>query len=149
MTARAVLALAALLAVAPAARVAATVPLSQLRSYQDASTVELTTTGRKSGAPRTVTIWFVIDEQGHLYVQSGKGGGTDWYRNLLQTPAVTLRIGELAMRGVAAPIDDAAETARVHELFRQKYLRARLSGWFGGEVGHGRVVQLGELNQLS
>lgn len=148
MTTRAALGFVCLLALAPAARAGGTVPAAQLRSYQDASTIELTTTGRRSGQPRTVTIWFVVDDQGRLYVQSGQEGRTDWYRNLRQTPAVTMRIGELAMRGVATPIDDAAEVARVHELFRQKYLRARLTAWFGGEVGHGKVVQLGELSQL-
>jgi deazaflavin-dependent oxidoreductase (nitroreductase family) len=146
MSGRAALELAILLALAPAAL--AGVPISQLRSYQDKSTLELTTTGRKSGAPRTVTIWFVADEQGRLYVQSGKGGTTDWYRNLLQTPAVKIRIGELAMNGVAAPVDDLTEIARVHELFRQKYLRARVAEWIGSETGHGKVVQLGELTQL-
>lgn len=148
MTPRAALALACLLAVASVARAGGTVPALQLRSYQDASTIELTTTGRKSGQPRTVTIWFAVDERGRLYVQSGQDGRTDWYRNLRRTPAVTMRIGELAMRGVATPIDDGAEAARVHELFRQKYLRARLTAWFGGEAGHGKVVQLDELSQL-
>ena len=148
MTRRGVLVLVCLLAVASAARAGGTVPRSQLRSYEDASTIELTTTGRSSGQPRTVTIWFAVDDQGRLYVQSGKDGHTDWYRNLLKTPAVTMRIGELAMSGVATPIDDPAEVARVHELFRQKYLRARITAWFGGEVGHGKVVELRELSQL-
>jgi len=146
MSARAALALALLVTLAPAAR--AGVPISQLRSYQDASTLELTTTGRKSGEPRTVTIWFVADDQGRLYVQSGKGGDTDWYRNLVKTPAVTVHLGELAMNAVAAPLEDPSEVARVHELFRQKYLRARIAEWTGSDVGHGKVVQLGELNQL-
>lgn len=148
MTARLLAALLLAAACLPAPAVRATVPLSQLRSYQDASTLELTTTGRTSGAPRPVTIWFVVDGQGGLYVQSGRDGRTDWYRNLLQTPAVTLRIGDLAMKAVAAPVEDLTETARVHALFREKYLRARLAEWIGSETGHGRVVRLGELNQL-
>ncbi|HSP98271.1 MAG TPA: nitroreductase family deazaflavin-dependent oxidoreductase [Candidatus Dormibacteraeota bacterium] len=146
MSGRAALGLAVLLALTPAVR--AGVPVSQLRQYEDASTLELTTTGRTSGAPRTVTIWFVADDQGRLYVQSGKGGTTDWYRNLLKTPAVKIRIAELAMSGVAAPVEDLTEVARVHELFRQKYLRARVAEWIGSETGHGKVVQLGELTQL-
>jgi len=135
--------LAALLA-APAAA-GGPVYEAQLRSVAEASTVALTTIGRKSGEPRTVTIWFVVDAQGRLYVQSGSGGTTDWYQNLRQTPAVSLLIGELEMTARAEPIDDAAEIARVHELYRQKYLRARITGWFGGEVGHGRVVALTDL----
>ena len=124
------------------------VQVAQLRTYQDASTIELATTGRKSGETRTVEIWFVADDQGRLYVQSGKDGKTDWYQNLLKTPAVTMRIGELAMRGVATPVEDLTEVARVHELFRQKYLRARVSEWIGSDVGRGRVVLIAELTQL-
>jgi deazaflavin-dependent oxidoreductase (nitroreductase family) len=146
MIARWVAAVILLLPVSTAAR--ADVPAAQLRTYQDASTLDLTTIGRKSGEPRTVTIWFVVDDGGRLYVQSGKGGKTDWYQNLLHTPAVTMRMGELAMSGVATPVEDQTEIARVHELFRQKYLRARLSEWIGSDVGRGTVVQLGELTQL-
>lgn len=134
-----------LLVSAPPAAGGGPVHEPQLRTVGEASYVALTTTGRKSGEPRTVTIWFVVDAQGRLYVQSGRDGKTDWYRNLLQTPAVSLLIGELQMTGRAVPVVDAAEVARVHELYRQKYLRARVTGWFGGEVGHGRVVQLTDL----
>lgn len=119
----------------------------QLRTVQEASTVELTTIGRTSAQPRTVTIWFAADAEGRLYVQSGKDGGTDWYRNLLKTPAVKLKIGELAMTAVAVPIDDPAETARVHELFKEKYLTARIMSWFGGGFGRGKVVRLDDLHE--
>jgi deazaflavin-dependent oxidoreductase (nitroreductase family) len=130
-----------------AAAASATAPLTaaQLAAVADQSTVELTTTGRKSGQQRPVTIWFVVDDQGRLFVQSGGGGTTDWYRNLLETPAVTLRIGDLRASAISTPIGDAAETARVHELFRQKYLRARIFDWFGGETGRGKVVRLDAL----
>lgn len=107
---------------------------------RDVSTLELTTIGRKSGQPRTVTIWFVYGDR--LYVQSGHDGKTDWYQNLLKTPAVSLKIGERELRGRAIPIDDPVESARVHELFRQKYLRARIMSWFGGGSGSGRVVAI-------
>ena len=73
----------------------------------------------------------------------------DWRsRNLIKTPAVSMRIGELAMTGVAVPIEDLTEITRVHELFRQKYLRARMAEWIGSDTGRGKVVQLGELTQL-
>lgn len=96
--------------------------------------------GATSGQPRPVTIWFVYDDQ--LYVQSGRDGKTDWYQNALKTPAVTVKIGEREWRGQARPIDAAAETARVHELFRQKYLSARVMSWFGGGFGVGKVVAI-------
>jgi deazaflavin-dependent oxidoreductase (nitroreductase family) len=109
-------------------------------SFPDASTLQLTTIGRTSGALRTVTIWYVYGDR--LYVQSGKNGRTDWYRNLLKTPAVTVKIGEREMRGRATPVEDPAEAARVHELFKQKYLSARVMSWFGGGFGTGKVVAI-------
>ena len=148
MSARLLAALVLVLVCGLAPAAPAKVPLSQLRSYQDASTLDLVTVGRKSGAERTVTIWFVVDAQGKLYVQSGKNGETDWYRNLIKTPAVKLRVGELSMNGVATPVEDLTVVERVHTLFREKYLRARIAEWTGSEVGHGKVVEIGELNQL-
>jgi deazaflavin-dependent oxidoreductase (nitroreductase family) len=148
MTARLLLIVGLVAAAASPAGAGGPVYPPQLRTVQDASTVELTTTGRKSGQPRLVTIWFAVDAEGRLYVQSGQDGRTDWYRNLLVTPAVSLRIGELAMRGTATPVDDLTEVARVHQLFREKYLRARITSWFGGDVGHGKVVRIGELTQM-
>ena len=109
-------------------------------ALRDASTLELTTTGRKSGQPRTVTIWFVVDDR--LYVQSGKEGKTDWYQNVLAKPAVKVKIGDREWTGQARTITDAAETARVHELFTQKYFTARVMSWFGGGFGTGKVVRI-------
>jgi deazaflavin-dependent oxidoreductase (nitroreductase family) len=111
------------------------------------STLEITTAGRTSGQARTATIWFVR-EGDHIYVQSGKEGQTDWYRNALKTPAVTLRIGTLMLRGRARPVDDAAEVARVHELFEHKYVSARVMGWFGGGFGHGKVLLIDDLEPV-
>jgi hypothetical protein len=91
-----------------------------------------------------VTIWFVVDGA-NLYVQAGKGGKTDWYHNLLAKPEVSLRFDGLSLHGLAKPIDDADETNRIHQLFADKYLSARVMGWFGGGFGHGKVVRFDSL----
>jgi deazaflavin-dependent oxidoreductase (nitroreductase family) len=105
------------------------------------STVELTTTGRKSGKSHTKPIWFVYD-QGHLYLQAGKGGKTDWYQNLKKNPQMTLKIADVTLKGTAKFIDDAQETERIHELFRQKYVTARVLGAVGSSIGHGKTVEV-------
>ena len=52
----------------------------------------LTTAGRVSGRPHTIEIWFAL--QGRtLYVLSGGRDRSDWVRNLLVWPEVTVRIG--------------------------------------------------------
>ena len=123
------------------ARPARATPPTDDASLRERSTLELTTIGRKSGKPHTATIWFVYaDGPARIYVQSGKDGETDWYQNLVKTPAVTVGIGEHHFRGRAVALDDPAETARVHELFKQKYLTARFMSWFGGGFGAGKVA---------
>jgi len=114
---------------------------ADLAKVADQSTVELTTIGRKSGKPHTKPIWFVYD-QGRLYLQAGRGGKTDWYQNLQKNPRMTLKIDALTFSGTAKFITSAQETERIHELFRSKYLTARLLGVMGSSIGHGEVVEV-------
>jgi hypothetical protein len=53
-------------------------------SLYDASTLELTTIGRKSGKPRTVTIWFVYGDR--LYVQSARRARRTGIRTCARRP---------------------------------------------------------------
>ena len=117
---------------------------TDLQAVANQWSVKLTTSGRSSGQPRTVTIWFVHDG-GRIYLQAGKEGRTDWYRNLRKHPEVTLDFGTLAVRGRASAVDDAKEVDRVHGLFRTKYLTARVSGWLGGGFGNGKAVRVDSL----
>ena len=77
----------------------------------------LTTTGRVSGRPHTIEIWFALRER-TLYLLSGGGERSDWVRNLSARPAVTVRIGrrdaaELAGRArVVEPGSEEDELAR-------------------------------------
>jgi deazaflavin-dependent oxidoreductase (nitroreductase family) len=52
----------------------------------------LTTSGRVSGRPHTIEIWFARSG-GTLYLLSGGGDRSDWVRNLLRDPAVGVRLG--------------------------------------------------------
>ncbi len=112
------------------------------------STLEITTIGRKSGKPRTKPIWFVYD-QGALYIQSGKDGKTHWYRNLQKNPQMRLKIGQLTLTGKAQFMTDTAETERVHDLFRSKYSLARVAGFVGSSIGHGKVVLVEDLTETA
>ena len=115
-----------------------------LAQVANESTLEITTTGRKSGKPRTKPIWFVYD-QGALYIQSGKDGKTHWYRNLQKTPQMRVKIGQLTLTGKAQFVTDTAETERVHDLFRSKYSLARVAGFVGSSIGHGKVILVEDL----
>jgi len=123
------------------AQEARTVAKADLEKVANESTVEITTTGRKSGKAHTKPIWFVYD-QGHLYLQSGQEGKSDWYQNLKKNPQMTLKIGTVTFQGKAKFIDDQNETERIHGLFSAKYIGARLAGMVGSSIGHGKAVEV-------
>jgi deazaflavin-dependent oxidoreductase (nitroreductase family) len=123
------------------AQEASTVAKADLEKVANESTVEITTTGRKSGKAHTKPIWFVYD-QGRLYLQSGKEGKSDWYQNLKKNPQMTLKIGTVTFQGKAKFIDDQKETERIHGLFSAKYIGARLAGMVGSSIGHGKAVEV-------
>ena len=55
--------------------------------------VKVTTTGRTSGAPRTVMLTTPIQDDGRYILVASKGGDDrdpDWYRNLVAHPEITL-----------------------------------------------------------
>lgn len=98
----------------------------------------LTTIGRKSGAPRTVTLWFAL-EAGRVYLAGGEEV-PQWCRNLRANPEVSIAIGDATLRGRARLIGDPAEAAAVRERFVERYVLARLSRLFGGYTRSTAVV---------
>jgi deazaflavin-dependent oxidoreductase (nitroreductase family) len=78
--------------------------------------VELTTTGRKSGQPRTVLLTSPVQE-GDAYVVVASRGGDDrhpaWFLNLRDDPAVEVATGSGPQRLMRARIADADERARL------------------------------------
>jgi deazaflavin-dependent oxidoreductase (nitroreductase family) len=77
-------------------------------------TCDITTTGRTSGKPRRIEIWyFMVD--GRVYI-TGTPGPRDWLANLLAEPRMVFHIKEGAQADLparATPITDAAERRRL------------------------------------
>jgi deazaflavin-dependent oxidoreductase (nitroreductase family) len=82
----------------------------------------LTTTGRVSGRPHTIEIWFALNGS-TLYMLSGNGPHrrADWVRNLMKTPDVTVRIGDREFSGSARVIEGGEEDALARRLLLEKY----------------------------
>jgi deazaflavin-dependent oxidoreductase (nitroreductase family) len=91
----------------------------------------LTTTGRVTGRPHEIEIWFGL-VGGTLYMLAGGGERSDWVRNALRTPEVSVRIRDTAFAGQARRMRDATEDARARELLVSKYsprYRGDLTEW--------------------
>jgi deazaflavin-dependent oxidoreductase (nitroreductase family) len=82
----------------------------------------LTTTGRVSGEPREIEIWFALDGR-TLYLLSGGGDRSNWVRNLVRDPSVTVRIADRTFSGTAGVVEDAEERERARALVAGKYGR--------------------------
>jgi deazaflavin-dependent oxidoreductase (nitroreductase family) len=92
----------------------------------------LTTTGRISGNPHQIEVWFA-PEGGTVYLLAGGGDRSDWVRNLMISPAVTLQIGDHKRTTRARVVEGGTEEdALARRLLVDKY-RGRghsdLSDW--------------------
>jgi deazaflavin-dependent oxidoreductase (nitroreductase family) len=82
----------------------------------------LTTTGRRTGRPHRIEIWFVGRDDG-AYLLAGSRG-SDWYRNLGADPGVTLEIaGERRTTVAHAVPDDDPSNDAVRRAMVEKYSR--------------------------
>ena len=73
----------------------------------------LTTTGRTTGQPREIEIWFGLFGS-NLYMLSGSGAENgrpkaQWVRNLVKEPQVSIRIGETTYSGLARVVEPGTD----------------------------------------
>jgi deazaflavin-dependent oxidoreductase (nitroreductase family) len=98
----------------------------------------LTTTGRVTGNPHTIEIWFAL-AGGRLYMLSGSGTEegdrerprADWVRNLVRTPAVQVRIRDQVFPATGRVVTGSEEDALARRLLVEKYRSAGddLAAW--------------------
>ena len=82
--------------------------------------INITVTGRKSGRPISIPVWFVL-ENGKLYLLPVSGSDTQWYKNVLKNPSIRIEAGGAEAELKVAPVTDAKQVSSVVEKFRAKY----------------------------
>jgi deazaflavin-dependent oxidoreductase (nitroreductase family) len=90
----------------------------------------LTTTGRISGLPREIEIWFT-ERGGLFYLIAEQRERANWVRNIQAQPRVSVRVADRQFDATARVVSDDGEpqlTAAVKALFDAKY------GWSDGLV---------------
>ena len=88
----------------------------------------LTTTGRVSGEPREIEIWY-MEYKRRYYLLSEGGRKANWVRNIEKDPRVKVAVGKRQFEGTARVVDekrDAKTYAFAHRLGKEKY------DWDGG-----------------
>ena len=80
----------------------------------------LTTTGRVTGKPHEIEIWFGLNDA-TLYLLSGGMDKSDWVKNLLKDPTVKVRIAKHNWTGTARLVKDEKEETMARYLLAEKY----------------------------
>ena len=82
--------------------------------------IQITVTGRKSGRPISIPVWFVAEDD-KLYLLPVQGSDTQWYKNVLRNPSIRIDARGAEAEFQAAPITDDKAVKSVVEKFREKY----------------------------
>ena len=81
----------------------------------------LTTTGRITGNPHRIEIWFVMADE-TVFLMAGDRDRSDWVRNVMISPDVVLEIGDRKRSTRARVVDeDTDEDAAARRLMLDKY----------------------------
>ncbi|HVF88940.1 MAG TPA: nitroreductase family deazaflavin-dependent oxidoreductase [Blastocatellia bacterium] len=102
--------------------------MPHLESLSELQVLYLTTTGRISGLPREIEIWFV-ERDGRLYILAEHFRKANWVRNVERDARVRIRLGDRRFEATGRVLDpsrDATEWNEAQELARKKY------GWGEG-----------------
>ena len=98
-----------------------------LTALETDETIDITTTGRKSGKPQRIEIWFRrID--GRTYI-TGTPGTRDWYANMLAEPRFIFHLKRSVradLPATAAPVSDPAERRRIFSHPAMAWYRGRV-----------------------
>ena len=80
----------------------------------------ITTTGRVTGKPHTIEIWFALVGN-VMYIMAGDGQRSDTVRNLRRQPSVKVRLGNVTHEASARLVTDSAEDSLTRRLLLEKY----------------------------
>ena len=101
-------------------------------------TIDLTTTGRKSGLPRRVEIWwFRVDGR---FVITGTPGRRDWMANIRANPQVVIHVDGLDLEATAVPINDPN--------FRRSVFTQPHTRWYSTQAQLERLVETAPMVEI-
>jgi deazaflavin-dependent oxidoreductase (nitroreductase family) len=82
----------------------------------------LTTTGRVTGEPHRIEIWFAADGM-RIYLLAGGRDRADWVSNLLRDPRCRVEIGAQVFSGQGRIVEGTAVDRIARDLVYEKYRR--------------------------
>lgn len=104
------------------------------RALEQDRVIDITTTGRTSGQPRRIEIWY-HNLGGRLYV-TGRPGPRSWYANLVANPELTFHLKRSVQADLPArarPIIEADERREVlSKILERIQMAGQIEQWVEG-----------------
>jgi deazaflavin-dependent oxidoreductase (nitroreductase family) len=95
----------------------------------------VTTTGRNTGKPHRIEIWFAAapeSERDTIYLLAGGRDRSDWVRNLKAHPSCAVEINGTHYRGTGRVVEGTGEDETARTLVHDKYAQGDdLEQWRG------------------
>jgi hypothetical protein len=91
--------------------------------------LEITITGRNSGRKISFPVWFALESE-TLYLLPVKGSASNWYKNILWNPTMTISARGMEITVNVKPITDPPTVREVVEKFREKYGTANIQRYY-------------------
>jgi deazaflavin-dependent oxidoreductase (nitroreductase family) len=86
----------------------------------------LITAGRVSGRPHEIEIWFAV-QKNSIYLMAGDHR-SDWVKNLLKNPSITVRIANHTFTGTAGLVSDKQVEMMARNMLADKYKEREANG---------------------
>jgi len=90
------------------------------KALKNTDEIEITVTGRVSGRRISNPVWFVQEGE-DLFLLPVKGSDSDWYKNILKTPRMSLAANGEEWSAEVRAITDQATVRDIVEKFKDKY----------------------------
>jgi deazaflavin-dependent oxidoreductase (nitroreductase family) len=90
-------------------------------------TIDITTTGRRSGQPRRIEIW-MMDVDGRFFI-TGTPGRRDWLANLRENPELTVHLKRDDNVDLVAHATEVAD-----ETLRRSVIEHLAATWYRGQT---------------
>ena len=111
---------------------------AELDAFATQMTVDITTTGRRTGQARRVEIWwFRVDGR---FVITGTPGKRDWLANVRANPHLTVHVGEVDIEATVTEIEDP--------VFRRVVFEQHQTSWYVSQTDVESLVATAPLIEL-
>jgi deazaflavin-dependent oxidoreductase (nitroreductase family) len=99
------------------------------KALGDREEISITVTGRRTGRKVRFPVWFVVDGE-TMWLLPLHGSRTQWYRNVLADPVITVSAGRQQLTARAKVRQGKQTVQRTVDQFRKKYTAALVARYY-------------------